>query len=96
MMWLVGSAPDGEAVPEIVRDALIEATRRGGSTEADRSGSAGKRPADEGWTVWEARTERPQPPLLIGLSRSLVREIEGLHGVVGQHWFLLDQLLRVS
>jgi hypothetical protein len=88
-----GSAPDGEALPEIVRDALVEATRGDGSTEADRSGSAGKRPTDEGWMVGEARSERPQPPLLFGVSSSLVGEIEGLQGVVGQHWFLLDQVV---
>jgi hypothetical protein len=88
-----GSGPDGEVLAEIVRDALIEATRGGGSTDADGSGSAGKRPTDEGWTVGKARSERPQVPMLIGFSRSLVGEIDGLQGVVGKHWFLLGQVM---
>jgi hypothetical protein len=51
-----------------------------------------QRAPEEGGTVREAREEHPGPPELVSLSNTLVGEIEGEHGVVGLHRFLLKEV----
>jgi hypothetical protein len=88
-----GSVPDSEAPAEIIGDARIEASSRGGGTTADGRGPMCQRAPEDGRTVREAREEHPGPPLLVSLSSSLVGEIEGEHGVKGLHRSLLGMWL---
>ena len=88
-----GSVPDGEAPAEVIGDARIEASSRGSGAAADRRGTVCQRAPEDGRAVREPCKERPGPPLLICLSSSLIGEIEGEHGVIGLHGFLLkDQM----
>ena len=90
---MTGSIPEGEAPAEVVSDALVETTGGGCRSEADCCGPPGERPTDEGRTIWEAREEHPRSPLLLSFSGSLVGEIESEQGVVGLHWFLLNEFV---
>jgi hypothetical protein len=85
-----GSVPGGEALAKILSGTLIEASRGGCSTEADRCGAAGESTTNQRRSLWEIRQEHPRPPSRLGLSRSLIGEVDGQHGVKGLHWILLD------